>query len=229
MALKDLFVKSDDNQNQSNQPVTAPVGQVQVPTQQSMGNIPQPMYQGNVTLPTGSIEQSVAPAAQADPTIVEKLWNAIIAENRPGPDYLELKNNVEALDGVPLTADQKIISAFKILNKNYPNFKKDDITTAVQFYIDVVNREKATGLGELNKLRTEQVDSVATKIAEKQQQLAELKQQLADLNDEIAQMNAQMLAADDEIKQKENVFNASVDAVMAVLNNDSAKIQSIQF
>jgi hypothetical protein len=42
-------------------------------------------------------------------------------------------------------------------------------------------------------------------------------------------MNAQMLAADDEIKQKENVFNASVDAVMAVLNNDSAKIQSIQF
>lgn len=229
MALRDLFVKSDDNQNQSNQLVTAPVGQVQVQTQQSMGNIPQPMYQGNVGLPTGSIEQSVAPAAQADPAIVEKLWNAIIAENRPGPDYLELKNNVEALDGVPLTADQKIISAFKILNKNYPNFKKDDITTAVQYYIDVVNREKATGLGELTKLREEKVESVATKIAEKQQQLSELRQQLADLNDEIAQMNAQMLAADDEIKQKENVFNASIDAVMAVLNNDSAKIQSIQF
>lgn len=227
MALKDLFVKSDDNQNQNNQPVTAPVGQA--PAAQSMGNIPQPMYQGAVGMPTGTIEQSVTPAVQPDPNIVESLWAAIIAENRPGPDYLELKNNVEALDGVPLTADQKIISAFKILQKNYPNFKKDDINSAVKYYIDVVNREKETGIAELNRLRSEKVDSVATKIAEKQQLLAELRQQLADLNDEIAQMNAQMLAADDEIKQKENVFNASVEAVMSVLNNDSAKIQSIQF
>lgn len=221
MAFKDLFIKSEDG------------GQVPQPTNQTINQptnqIPQPMYQGNVTLPTGSIEQSVTPAVQPDPTIVEKLWNAIIAENRPGPDYLELKNNVEALDGVPLTADQKIISAFKILNKNYPNFKKDDITSAVQYYIDVVNREKTTGLGELAKLREERVESVATKIAEKQQELSEVKQRLADLNDEIAEMNANMLSADDEIKQKENVFNASVDAVMAVLNNDSAKIQSIQF
>ena len=136
---------------------------------------------------------------------------------------------MEALDGVPLTADQKIVSAFKILNKNYPNFRKEDITSAVEHYIKVVERERTNGLGELGACREREVKSVADTISVKQQELEELRRKAAALNDEIAEMNARMLAADEGIRQKEAMFLASVEAVMSVLKSDNAKIQEIQF
>ena len=223
MALKDLFLKPDENVRQAAQQAAVQQQAVTQPT-------PQPLAcQGGVGIPTGMVEQGAAPAVQPDPEIVEKIWNAIINENRPGPDYLELKNNVEALDGVPLTADQKIVSAFKILNKNYPNFRKEDITSAVEHYIKVVERERTNGLGELGACREREVKSVADTISVKQQELEELRRKAADLNDEIAEMNARMLAADEGIRQKEAMFLASVEAVMSVLKSDNAKIQEIQF
>ena len=94
---------------------------------------------GGVDIPTGALGTTPLNVISADPGIVEKLWKAIINENRPGPDYLELKNNVEALEDMPMTADQKILGAFKILQKQYPGFKKEDIDTSVKYYIDVVN------------------------------------------------------------------------------------------
>lgn len=228
MALKDLFLKPDENVRQAAQ--QAAVQQAAVQQQAVTQPTPQPLAcQGGVGIPTGMVEQGAAPAVQPDPEIVEKIWNAIINENRPGPDYLELKNNVEALDGVPLTADQKIVSAFKILNKNYPNFRKEDITSAVEHYIKVVERERTNGLSELGACREYEVKSVADTISVKQQELEELRRKAADLNDEIAEMNARMLAADEGIRQKEAMFLASVEAVMSVLKSDNAKIQEIQF
>lgn len=218
MALKDLFVKSDtDQQNvQQQQPVqTAPVYQ--------------PVQPAGVGITNGTLGTTAPNVVSADPAIVEELWKAIINENRPGPDYLELKNNVEALEDMPMTADQKILGAFKILKKQYPNFKKDDITSAVGYYINVVNRERETGLAELRQLRTSTVDTVGDTIAEKQQELSDLRQKVTDLQNEIAELNSNMLKAKAEVDEKEAVFTASVEAVLSVLNSDSSKIQTINF
>lgn len=221
MGFKDIFIKSDnDKQSVQQQPVqTAPVQQpVQQPTQPTGMGIPNNTFGAatpNVTSP--------------DPTIVEELWKAIIKENRPGPDYLELKNNVEALEDMPMTADQKILGAFKILQKQYPNFKKDDITNAVSYYIEVINRERETGLSELKQLRLSTVDTVSDTITEKQQELSDLRQKMAELQNEIAELNANMLKAKADVEEKEAVFVASVEAVLSVLNSDSSKIQTINF
>lgn len=221
MGFKDIFIKSDnDKQSVQQQPVqTAPVQQpVQQPTQPTGMGIPNNTFGAatpNVTSP--------------DPTIVEELWKAIIKENRTGPDYLELKNNVEALEDMPMTADQKILGAFKILQKQYPNFKKDDITNAVSYYIEVINRERETGLSELKQLRLSTVDTVSDTITEKQQELSDLRQKMADLQNEIAELNANMLKAKADVEEKEAVFIASVEAVLSVLNSDNSKIQTINF
>ena len=221
MGFKDIFIKSDnDKQSVQQQPVqTAPVQQpVQQPTQPTGMGVPNNTFGAatpNVTSP--------------DPTIVEELWKAIIKENRPGPDYLELKNNVEALEDMPMTADQKILGAFKILQKQYPNFKKDDITNAVSYYIEVINRERETGLSELKQLRLSTVDTVSDTITEKQQELSDLRQKMAELQNEIAELNANMLKAKADVEEKEAVFIASVEAVLSVLNSDSSKIQTINF
>lgn len=217
MGFKDIFIKSDnDKQSVQQQPVqTVPVQQPTQPTGMGIPNNTFGAATPNVTSP--------------DPTIVEELWKAIIKENRTGPDYLELKNNVEALEDMPMTADQKILGAFKILQKQYPNFKKDDITNAVSYYIEVINRERETGLSELKQLRLSTVDTVSDTITEKQQELSDLRQKMADLQNEIAELNANMLKAKADVEEKEAVFIASVEAVLSVLNSDSSKIQTINF
>ena len=180
-------------------------------------------------IPNNTFGAATPNVTSPDPTIVEELWKAIIKENRPGPDYLELKNNVEALEDMPMTADQKILGAFKILQKQYPNFKKDDITNAVSYYIEVINRERETGLSELKQLRLSTVDTVSDTITEKQQELSDLRQKMADLQNEIAELNANMLKAKADVEEKEAVFVASVEAVLSVLNSDNSKIQTINF
>lgn len=225
MGFKDIFIKSDnDKQSVQQQPVqTAPVQQ---PVQQPVQTTPVPT---GIGIPNNTFGAATPNVTSPDPTIVEELWKSIIKENRPGPDYLELKNNVEALEDMPMTADQKILGAFKILQKQYPNFKKDDITNAVSYYIEVINRERETGLSELKQLRLSTVDTVNDTITEKQQELSDLRQKMADLQNEIAELNANMLKAKADVEEKEAVFIASVEAVLSVLNSDSSKIQTINF
>lgn len=226
MGFKDIFIKSDNNQPVQNQQKNqaAPVYQ----SAQPEVNIPVTPVSG-VDIPTGALGTTPLNVISADPGIVEKLWKAIINENRPGPDYLELKNNVEALEDMPMTADQKILGAFKILQKQYPSFKKEDIDTAVKYYIDVVNREKEKGLSELKQIRTDTVDTVANSIAEKQQELSDLRQKMTELQNEIAELNSNMLKAKSEVDEKEEIFKVSVEAVLSVLNSDISKIQTINF
>lgn len=226
MGFKDIFIKSDNNQPAQNQQKNqaAPVYQ---PAQPEV-NIPVTPVDG-VDIPTGALGTTPLNVISADPGIVEKLWKAIINENRPGPDYLELKNNVEALEDMPMTADQKILGAFKILQKQYPGFKKEDIDTAVKYYIDVVNREKEKGLSELKQIRIDTVDTVANSIAEKQQELSDLRQKMTELQNEIAELNSNMLKAKAEVDEKEEIFKVSVEAVLSVLNSDISKIQTINF
>ena len=225
MGFKDIFIKSDnDKQSVQQQPVQTAT--VQQPVQQPVQTTPVPTGMG---IPNNTFGAATPNVTSPDPTIVEELWKSIIKENRPGPDYLELKNNVEALEDMPMTADQKILGAFKILQKQYPNFKKDDITNAVSYYIEVINRERETGLSELKQLRLSTVDTVSDTITEKQQELSDLRQKMADLQNEIAELNANMLKAKADVEEKEAVFVASVEAVLSVLNSDSSKIQTINF
>jgi uncharacterized coiled-coil protein SlyX len=239
MGFKELFIKSDnDKQSVQQQPVqTTPVQQpvqtapVQQPMQQPVQTAP--IYQSTqptgVGIPNSALGVATPNVASPDPVIVEELWKVIIKENRPGPDYLELKNNVEALEDMPMTADQKILGAFKILQKQYPNFKKDDITAAVVYYIEVINRERETGLAELKQLRAYTVDAVSDTIANKQQELSDLRQKMTDLQNEIVELNTNMLKAKADVEEKEAVFTASVEAVLSVLNSDSSKIETINF
>lgn len=213
MAIKDLFIKTD-----------APAA-------------PQTVQGVNPPVPTGVVNVPVsAPVATpssssitSDEKIIDTIWNKIIEENRPGPDYLELKNNVEALNDLPITDDQKITSAFKVLQKSYPNFKKDDIVKAIDFYINVVNNEKSIGLKELEQARVKSVDYVEAEIKQMQAQADDLKKQYDALQSSIAEKTVELTTAKSEIMSKNNTFLASVDAVMGVLESDKQRITSINF
>ena len=220
MGLKELFVKGDEQ---------APVQQQQqsaTPAQQPQPQMPPITPSPNVS----SIQNNQSGnTISADPDIVNTIWQKIIEKNRPGPDYLELKNNVEALEDLPITPEQKILSAFKVLQKNYPNFKKEDITVAIDFYLKVVEEEKNTGLSELEALRMNTVDNVETEIKEMQGQAAELKRRYDELQEKIATKNIEMNKAKADVEMKYNVFTGSVEAVVGVLESDKQKIMTINF
>lgn len=183
----------------------------------------------SVTPPSVEIPSSTKKVITADDVIVNKIWDKIIAANRPGPDYLELKNNVEALEDLPISNEQKLISAFKVLKKGYPNFEKDDITRAIDFYVKVVEDEKAAGLDELEKMRVQNVNVVEESIEAMRYKAEELKRQYDELQSQIGEKTIELTKAKNDIDMKYNSFTGSVDAVLNVLMSDKNNVMSINF
>lgn len=214
MAIKDLFIKSEESNGLNTQTKTVN------PVAYTASVAPSPVV--SVSVPTTS-------SIVSDDKIIDTIWNKIIGENRPGPDYLELKNNVDALNDLPISDEQKITSAFKVLQKSYPNFKKDDIIKAIDFYIGVVNNEKNSGLSELAGIKANTVDGVEKEIKQMELQAEDLKRQYDELQTKIASKSVELTKARADLEGKNNVFLGSVNAVMSVLESDKNRIMSINF
>lgn len=229
MAFIDLFIKSEENQSKVQEVKNTTVSNAP----KYASGISRQESDNSVAQPTADIQpvvmQSSSKSISADENIVNMIWDKIIEANRPGPDYLELKNNVEALEDLPISNEQKLVSAFKVLKKSYPNFQKDDITKAIDFYINVVNDEKSAGLKQLETLRANNVDGAEIEIKNMQAKAEELKRQYDELQSNIGAKTLELAQAKNDIEMKYKAFMSSVDAVMGVLNSDKENVMSINF
>ena len=225
-----MFIKSEDeNSGQTHTVVSTPTESVGSPRNLNIGNQTSPIESVSEVRKT-NVEQHISTQTiTADEAIINKVWDKIIAANRPGPDYLELKNNVEALDDLPISNEQKLRSAFKVLKKGYPNFKKEDITNAIDFYIKVVDDEKAAGLQQLEALKASNVDEVENEICSMQFRAEVLKRQYDELQTLIDSKTFELTRAKNYIEAKYNSFISSIEAVLNVLNNDKNNIIAINF
>lgn len=238
MAFIDLFIKSEDeNSGQTHTVVSTPTESVGSPRNLNIGNQTSPIESVSEVRKT-NVEQHTSTQTitadeaiinTADEAIINKVWDKIISANRPGPDYLELKNNVEALDDLPISNEQKLRSAFKVLKKGYPNFKKEDITNAIDFYIKVVDGEKAAGLQQLEALKASNVDEVEDEICSMQFRAEVLKRQYDELQTLIDSKTFELTRDKNYIEAKYNSFISSIEAVLNVLNNDKNNIIAINF
>ena len=89
-----------------------------------------------------------------------------------------------------------------------------------------MNREKELGLTELNNIRATTVDAVQDEITSKETEMADITERYKVLQQEVADLKAQRSAAETDVNTKENTFQASVNAVLDVLNNDRKKVES---
>ena len=230
MAFIDLFIKSEDeNSGQTHTVVSTPTESVGSPRNLNIGNQTSPIESVSEVRKTNVEQHTSTQTITADEAIINKVWDKIIAANRPGPDYLELKNNVEALDDLPISNEQKLRSAFKVLKKGYPNFKKEDITNAIDFYIKVVDDEKAAVLQQLEALKASNVDEVENEICSMQFRADVLKRQYDELQTLIDSKTFELTRAKNYIEAKYNSFISSIEAVLNVLNNDKNNIIAINF
>ena len=230
MAFIDLFIKSEDeNSGQAHTVVSTPTESVGSPRNLNICNQTSPIESVSEVRKTNVEQHTSTQTITADEAIINKVWDKIIAANRPGPDYLELKNNVEALDDLPISNEQKLRSAFKVLKKGYPNFKKEDITNAIDFYIKVVDDEKAAGLQQLEALKASNVDEVENEICSMQFRAEVMKRQYDELQTLIDSKTFELTRAKNDIEAKYNSFISSIEAVLNVLNNDKNNIIAINF
>lgn len=223
--IKGLFIKSEDETNVTEQVSPSNVGSPTPNKSFTNSESVQTVQTTNVDVRPTTIQNSIT----ADESFVNKIWDRIIAANRPGPDYLELKNNVEALEDLPISNEQKLISAFKVLKKGYPNFQKEDITKAIDFYIKVVDDEKNNGLQQLEAIKAASVDGAEEEIKAMQYKAEELKRQYDELQTQIGEKTLELTRAKNDIELKYNSFVGSVDAVLNVLNNDKNNVMAINF
>lgn len=230
MAFIDLFIKSEDeNSGQTHTVVSTPTESVGSPRNLNIGNQASSIESVSEVRQTNVESHTSTNTITADEAIINKVWDKIIAANRPGPDYLELKNNVEALDDLPISNEQKLRSAFKVLKKGYPNLKKEDITNAIDFYIKVVDDEKTAGLQQLEALKASNVDEVENEIASMQFRAEVMKRQYDELQTLIDSKTFELTRAKNDVEAKYNSFISSIEAVLNVLNNDKNNIIAINF
>ena len=230
MAFIDLFIKSEDeNSGQTYTVVSTPTESVGSPRNLNIGNQTSPIESVSEVRKTNVEQHTSTQTITADEAIINKVWDKIIAANRHGPDYLELKNNVEALDDLPISNEQKLRAAFKVLKNGYPKFKKEDITNAIDFYIKVVDDEKAAGLQQLEALKASNVDEVEDEICSMQFRAEVLKRQYDELQTLIDSKTFELTRDKNYIEAKYNSFISSIEAVLNVLNNDKNNIIAINF
>lgn len=209
MGIIDLFIQRDEAQAQSVN--TAQPTVTSAPIVQSQGT----------ALATAT------PSVTSDAEIVNKLWDVIISKNLPGPDYLELKNNVSALEDLPIPDEQKLVTAFKILKKSYPSFSKEDILKSIDTYTGIVNEEKTSGLAEVEKLRDSKVRSKEELISKMKKTADDLKRQYDDTIKQINELVADVTISKADIDTKQNAFISSIDTVLGVLSADKTKVSSL--
>lgn len=173
---------------------------------------------------------------QTSDMIVSQVWDAIKNENLPGPDYLELKSNASALEGMPLTEEQKIQTSFKILKNNFPAFNKNVILSSLDKYLEVVERERKVGL---DQYETAKAEKVGVKVSEIERlntegdnilaKIENLKAEYTKIKDRIAILTQEVNTTNQELDSTKALFLNSVDSVVTVLNNDKDKINKINF
>ena len=140
-----------------------------------------------------------------------------------------MKNNVEALGNLPISNEQKLQGAFNVLKHNYPNFSKDDVTKAIDYYINILNGEKERAYKELDEYKTKSIDGTEKEITSLTEKAAELKKQYDEVNALIQNKTIELAQSKSDIEMKTKTFNSSFDAVMSVLQSDKNNISNINF
>lgn len=186
--------------------------------------------------PSHSEQKTNVDVVSVSEEMVSQIWDEIIKRNLPGPDYLELRNNASALEGLPLTEEQRLEAAFKVLKKTYPNLTKDIIVRSIDTYVGIVEEERKKGLDQCNQVRANTVGEKKSRLElmkstakETLAQIEELKKRYEEANANINQMEHEILSATQDLDAKERAFNASIDSALSVLNSDKSKILTLNF
>lgn len=198
----------------------------------------QPIQQGEISTTTFESSPITKPVSNSTPDeeMVNKLWQVIIEENLPGPDYVELKNNVAAISESGLTTDenQMFKAAYKVLKRSYPQLTKEIISNSIEKYKDIIEKEKKNGLEQFEELRKTKVGSKNAEIETLKQRRETLEEEIRKKKEELGNIAVQLDKLEDEVQENTSTitrqiekFESSVKKVLQILNGDKNTVNNL--
>lgn len=198
----------------------------------------QPIQQGEISTTTFESSPITKPVSNSTPDeeMVNKLWQVIIEENLPGPDYVELKNNVAAISESGLTTDenQMFKAAYNVLKRSYPQLTKEIISSSIEKYKDIIENEKKNGLDQFEELRKTKVGSKNAEIETLKKRRETLEEEIRKKKEELGNIAIQLDKLEDEVQENTSTINrqiekfeSSVKKVLQVLNSDENIVNNL--
>lgn len=231
MALKDLFIKPNNEEQHKETPAPAVESkQPNIPTPTFTGTMPANIAQSLVNPSTGELQGAVGPNEE----MVNQLWEAIKKRNFPGPDYLELKGHAISLAKRMPSYDQRLLAAFDILQGQFPDFNVEKVIKSIDAYKAVIEEERKEGEKQNKEILGRRVanaeleyNNMETKITNLQDEIKEKEQTLAGYLEErtTLQQNLDKAKADRTVQTE--AFTASVEAVLRELESDRQTISNL--
>lgn len=230
--FKNLFFVDADNQQTNKQP---PVAEQQKPTAQPVVN--QPLL--SVSLPNQPQQQNVVDTSKivgtVNPDFMEKLCATLDSENIQGMDYQELKLSADKMEAAGITDENMRLNAAYIgLKAAEPTLTKTHILDSIDYYVNIIEREKTIGLEQLSEKRKTSVDdrrvSIQTtidEIAKMNEQIEELKKKVIEKTQTINTTNNEILTAKRECDQKEADFLYTISVIVDKLKSDKERLETI--
>ncbi len=212
----DLFFEEDKKEEVKNEPI-----------QQE-----EPSTIAFVSTPSVSPINSIV----ADEEMVKKLWQVIIDENLPGPDYVELKNNMAAISESGLTTDeiQIIKAAYNVLKKQYPQLTKQVILDSIDTYKGIIEQEKKNAAEQFEDLRKNRVGTKNAEIEALKTERTALEDEIKKKKEKLGEIAVNLSKLEDEVQENTNdinlqisKFESSIKKVIQVLDGDKNKINSL--
>lgn len=230
MALKDLFIKPNNEAPKETPVPAAESKQPNIPTPTFTGTMPANIAQSLVNPSTGELQGTVGPNEE----MVNQLWEAIKKRNFPGPDYLELKGHAISLAKRMPSYDQRLLAAFDILQGQFPDFNVEKVIKSIDAYKAVIEEERKEGEKQNKEILGRRVANAETeynnmemKITNLQNEIKEKEQTLAGYLEErnTLQQNLDKAKADRTVQTE--AFTASVEAVLRELESDRQTISNL--
>lgn len=225
MALKDLKEKLESAIFETEEP--KPVQQQQVSTT--------PI----ISVPKDAAQSATSEADKSegafDEVLFGKLGDVMIAENLPGPDYVELKEatagNEENLKAVIPDEEARhnaaLITAFNSIKAANGKMTKEVVINSIGTYLKILDREYSNAMGELNTMWTTLVENPTQEIAQLQKEKEELSQRLEKINTSIATISAEIESAKAKHIAQKSTFEITFGVFKNKLEQDREKLKTI--
>jgi hypothetical protein len=168
---------------------------------------------------------------QPDPEMAQIIQEAIEKANLPGFDYIEFRDSLVRMAGVPMTEEQKFQAVFATAQSM--GVTKQVLLDAVDHYLKVVAAQATEFESYVNGVESQQVTvkekSVADLTTTIEGEAAEINRLTMSIQEHRKQqdaINLEIVQAKQDIQNKRSAFEATRAAIANNLTSDRTKIET---
>jgi uncharacterized protein YdaU (DUF1376 family) len=166
---------------------------------------------------------------QVDSEMLHILEEAVLTSNLPGFDYIEFRDSLVRMQGVPMTEEQKFQAVYATAQSM--GVTKQVLLDAIDHYLKIIASKDSEFLqfvAEITKSRITSVEATLAKLLEdieaEANEIKRLTESIQNRRRQQDELNVQLLQAKQEIQNKQTAYEATRNVMVSNLTADRTKI-----